>query len=70
MWKQLKIFPNKQKFRERDQDSMRRHTDSKGEGREHAWVQEKESREDLEDGGDTGETVQCTKSNSLPYKSV
>lgn len=40
MWKQLRILPNKQKFKIRDQDSVKGHTDPKREGRAHVWVQE------------------------------
>lgn len=32
MWKEMKIFPNKQKYRMKDQNVMRGYTDPNGEG--------------------------------------
>lgn len=49
MWKQPKSFPNKQEFKKRVQDSMQKHNDPKGEGGEHVWAEEKESRKDPSD---------------------
>ena len=52
----MKYFQiSKSSDRERDQDSMKRYPDPKGEGRKEAQVQGKESREDTGAGGDCTE---------------
>lgn len=55
----MKYFQiSKRSHRESDQDSIKRHPDPKGEGREEAQVQRKESRED---SGDTGDSTEYRK---------
>lgn len=58
----MKYFQiSKRSHRASDQDSIKRHPDPKGEGREEAQVQRKESRED---SGDTGDSIEYRKQQS------